>query len=401
MRTRTKLPAPNQELQAEGRPERLDPHSDGRWPRGRARPRVPDMLVGGTIGIVVVGLFGGFLFDEAVAGILSRDWRWLVGSAFWGLLAVTVPPGWVRALPGGSLEPSDYRVRLSCIAVDTAEDSTSRRVVWAEEGHPRVQRGRQSRPILSFTFEVPDTLPESRPKSRDGHEWEFGVFGTGRGPDLEAIFPVPLVGAGESTRAAVVTPVAPLNTAATRSAGVRIEREKGQVRIDLLRGRMAGVGAILGAFGSMCAATGVFIGHLAFQALSGGGLGWLFGGVAGSMALVFTTVGVLIGLAGLMGLLDRTTITLASDTIAVERSLQRNRNLIVDQIDRVEATIDSQMSGGGSAKLGYRLTAFPTIGKPVVFASGLPGSSSVRRVLQEIHDATGLPVSVTGTTESE
>ena len=404
------------------RPLLLDLGRDTRWARGRVRARHTGDAVGMSILMAGLAISGVLLYDQASAGVLAGRWPWVLGTALWGLLALTTPIPWIKSLlrwvrhrglelrlepfpgaiggyvggylqlPRGSLDSTDYLVRLSCVTVDTGGDSTTRRTRWANEGHPRVERGRNGRPILRFTFEVPDGSAPTRSDDGDGHEWEVGVVSLDRGSLLRAVFPVPVVEGSGSRRTTAVAPVTPLALERMNRAPARIERMGSRVRIQLLRGRMKGVAFALGLFGSISMGSGGFLATVAIGELGGGAFGWIMGGITGLMSAVFMVVGFLLLLTGVASVFGRSSLTLSRDSIEVKRDFRAMRTIATSDIDHVEMAIDTQMGAGADGTLGYRFKAVRTQGRSVVLASGVPGPSTAQRVSDEIEEMTGLEV---------
>ncbi|MCA9739659.1 MAG: hypothetical protein KC645_18680 [Gemmatimonadetes bacterium] len=391
---------------------------DSRWNRGLIRPPWAREWLGAGVGLVILGGMGLGAWTAAWKGIEAGDAPWIAGAALWGvgcasfLLQVSIlGTRWLRfrgvalrldpfpASPGGPLggsveipqSPSDARscrVRITCTRVETAGDSTRHHVLWAAEGHPRVERWRTGRQRLSFTFALPPDLPCSRVRGKDGCDWHVGLYVPGRGPDLDVVFLVPVLPSETPRAAQEAVRVEPLGTDAHPHPKVRVRELAGAVHIELLPGRNLRVGAAAGVFGLVFAGVGALLGAAALGAFGNNPFAALLGGLTGFVALVFVLLGLLVFGVGLATSFGSGTLIVHPDHLVQGR---RARRLPTAELDAIEATPDAQMGQGASATLSYRFTAVPTAGRPTVLLQGVPGPGPSQILARRIEAITGVP----------
>lgn len=409
------------------RPEQVDAAGasldDSRWGRGLIRPPWGREWLGAGVGLVILGGLGLGAWTAAWSGIAAGDVRWMAGAALWGVGSTSLllqgsilGTRWLRfrdvvlrldpfpASPGGQLGgsveiplgPLDARacrVRVTCTRVESEGDSTHREVLWAAEGHPRLQRWRTGRQRVSFTFDLPADLPCSRPHGNDGCDWHVGVYAPRPGPDLDLAFLVPVLPSGAPRAAQEPVAVEPLGSDAQPHPNVRVRPHPGGVRIDLLRGRNLQVGATAGLFGALFGGAGVFLGGAALGAFGAHPVAALLGGLTGFMALVFVLLGLVLLSVGLATSLGRGILVVHADHLEWGRRAER---LSTAELAAIEVTPDAQMGQGASATLSYRFSAVPTSGKPTVLLQGVPGPGASRTLAQRIEAITGVPTRFVG-----
>ncbi|MEZ4415735.1 MAG: hypothetical protein R3E10_08265 [Gemmatimonadota bacterium] len=391
---------------------------DPRWARGVVRPPWAREWAGAGVGLVILAGFGVGAWNAAWAGIDSANPLWMAGASLWAVgsaafaLQASILGGrWLRfrglalrldpfpASPGGQVggslelplaqaEPRDCRVRLTCTRVESDGDSVSHRVLWATEGHPRLQRWRAGNQRLSFTFDVPADLPASRPRKVDGCDWHVGVQYRGAGPNLDVAFLVPVLPSLAPRFAQEPSPVTTLGSNSEPHRKVRIHAAAEGLQVELLRGRNVGVGVALGIFGLLFAGSGAGLGIGAFGALRQGGLAMVLGGLTGLMAAMFVLMGALLMLVGLLPIVRRGSLTVRKAHLELGSS---ERRISVEELRSIDVTPDAQMGRGASGTLSYRFTAVPVRGKPKVLLQGVPGPGASQVVAQRIEEVTGVP----------
>jgi len=396
--------------------------SDRRWRHGRVRPTGLAEWIAGTIALGFVGVIAMVLSGLALTEFQAGSASWTLGTFVGALVVLSVVQSWIRLTlrrllvrgltlvldpfpgsPGGHVggsveiasgdtDPSRYVVRLACIRADHSGDSTSRRIVWAAEGQPQVERVRRGQVRLTFTFDVPESVPPTNGDGKDRHQWSLSLRGARTGPDLSAEFPVPVL-LGEPRQAAQYAPVQPIGTAERPHDRVRMRSDFDGVRVDFLRGRQAKLGGIAILFGAGFAGAGAFLSSAALRQLSGNLVGALTAGAMGLMALAFIGIGLMIVGAGMAAALGRSSLTFNAKHIRIAGSLRRSKTIPLSDIERIEATVDGQLGQGAASEIGYRMTAFLSAGAKVKLASGIPGPGAVRTVAERVEAETGVRVS--------
>jgi hypothetical protein len=402
------------------------------WRRGRARSRAAAELAGIWFAVTIwtalsVPMVWKLTTEPQLRG---TPWAWLIGlfvfvgvwilfqalrqSGEWlrfGRMEIELDPspGSLGGHVGGSLrvgvrhrDPEAYRVTLACVrsTLRSSGENRSRReaVVWSSEIVPSVERS--SRGVrLRFTFQVPDDLPPSEPRSEDYTYWSIRVVARVPGLDLDRAFEVPVVAADKpalaSTPAFGDPPSASLE--GPRAGPVRVERRDGATVLKYPAGRERGI------------STGLFIAGLVFVGFAGGGgwflaqellspggtFAWIAGLVGVPMVVLFGSVGLLFALLGLYNGLNALEVTFSDGQLEVRRSVLGigvGRSVPFDQVEGIEMKINGQLGQGSKAAVFYGIRAHLRNGSSMPMGDGLRGPTLAEEVAGVISDEVGIPV---------
>lgn len=312
------------------------------------------------------------------------------GGEVGGTVVVPVPTG---------RDAGAFRMVLHCVRRDSQGETVRDRVLWSREFEPRVSPGHRST-RLSFAVPLDPSLPPGDDEPA-GIRWLLGVTGAVPGLDLDASFTLPV--RPEAAPAPSGIPVLPEAPPAPRDLdlhGVSVRRDAGALLFHFGAGRTAGMGVAFGIFGA------VFLGSAAFMAVTtglttpawDGPFEWALGLVSGGFVLVFGAVGLLLLALGVWLATNRLRVEVRPDRIRTRRRVlwfvpAGGAEVMVSSVERLEASITSQVGQGGSASVGYRMVACTPSGRFTV-GDGIRGPGLLHELGRLVERETGLELEV-------
>ncbi len=347
------------------------------------------------------------LFDLAGVGLAWMAIKAVVQWRRFGRTVLTLDPfpGSLGGDVGGEIDlpvrnPADGRFDLSlnCVHVTISHSSKGsntrhEHVHWRERGEPLAEPfGSGTR--LRFRFRVPDDLPQTGEPSNNYYQWVVHVQHPGLGLDRSFEIPVFNTDAPLETRRRLE--YTPDRTTAPEipAESVRVGREAGGLQLYYPLSRNRGMATVLIVFGALCAGVAWFLtGQVMLEFMGEDGLGLLFAGMVGFMALVFGAFGGLLLLLGFYELGN--TLRVEVDHAGV-RTLRRvygipfRRKVPLDGLQRLETKITSQTGQGAKAVIRYTLRLHLRGGRKLVVGDGIRGAPVAKQVAGLIRDACGL-----------
>lgn len=345
------------------------------------------------------GALGLVILFQAIRATLR--WR-----RFRGMELVLDPfPGSLGGHVGGSVElpllrpgGADFKVSLSAVhrrVTRGKNGSTWESVLWSREIRPKVESVALG-VRLRFTFEVPEELQPSQPKSDDQIYWAVRVRAELPGADLDQAFEVPVLTTPEPlfAEAPALADDVPDDPFDLPRATVRAERSHGRVTLDYPRGREGYAGLMMIVFGAVFAGAGWFIFDTSRGFADGSGLDVLVTMFTGVFLFIFGGVGLLLLFLGVFTLVNRLTVELSQAQITSTRSVvfRKRREARIDEVERIYLKVNGQVGQGAKAEVKYEIRAVLESGKKIPLGDGIPGNALAMQIAGIIARATGLQV---------
>ena len=360
-------------------------------------------LATGAVGLL--GLAAGWLFVQAIRATLA--WR-----RFGRLEIVLDPfPGSIGGQMGGAidvalprLEARRARIILSCVEVKVTEHgknrSRSESVIWSQEQHPVVEPGPRG-VRLRFTFDVPDGVPQTQPRSAHHHLWTVRVMASVPGLDLDRAIEVPVYRTDTPLEAATAAPQSPTHaptSAATDGAvgpGVTVNRTSDGLAIAYAAKRARAAAMMVLLFG-------IVFGGFALGMLAAGSryltADGLMPGLAWPMLVLFVAIfggiGLLLSMTGLWMLGNSLRVQMGAHTFTTVRRFLgvpcKRRTIPIADVARIDLVINGQTGQGAKAEVSYRMDGVLHAGGTVRLGDGIRGTPVAERIAALVEQATGL-----------
>ncbi len=305
--------------------------------------------------------------------------------------------GGFATVPMRHVDAEAYRVAVSCVHVTEGSDSTRESVIWSREVRPVVRRVAEG-VRLEFAVSLPEGLPQASRSDGGGHRWVVRVTGTLPGLDLDAAWDVPVL-RHDPPRVSSFEASAFSEHRATGDLGrgLRAGREGGALVLHYGVARSASMGLALIAFGVLCVGSGSFIfwGSVADTSWSSP-LAALFTAFGGVFLLVFGIVGLLLVTLGTWLCANTLRVELEPRRIRTRRRFlvfSWERELAVEDVERIEARVVSQVGGGAKATVGYEISAVTAAGR-ITLGDGIRGPGRLDRISLLLEREIGCEVEV-------
>ncbi len=335
---------------------------------------------------------------------LRETLRW---QRFRGLRLELDPlPGSLGGHSGGSIDlpiqqlsEGYFRVLLVCVRdrLTRSKDGNARRqsVQWASEIVPRVERsGRGIR--LRFTFQVPDDLPPTEEPSDDCHKWMIRVQGELPGADLDQAFEVPVFRLDTVTEARDPVLSAPSAAQALElpDSVVRIRRGGQSLILHYPVGRAGLAGVMLFVFGAVFAGVGGFMFEQISGMMDGSAFGMLFVAFTSVFLVVFGGLGLLMMFLGVYSMMNSLVVEIGGGRVSTRRRFffSVSRSARIDEIERVEMDVSSQVGDGAKAEAKVRIRAFLKGGKRLCLGDDIPWGQPAEALAAMVAEELGIPV---------
>ncbi len=254
--------------------------------------------------------------------------------------------------------------------------STNTKVIWQREGVATLSAEKNAT-RCTFRFAIPDDLPESEKSSSNYHQWLLQMECDLPGIDFKRSFSVPVFKTEEAQistlKADYAKDSAPLDK--VPEGIVSITETADGLRFYYPWYRHLWMGIMMLIFGSIFAAIGYFVGTTDD--------GFIF-------LLVFAGVGVVCVLIGLYVIGNTLTTTVSSKGINVIRNIygiRFQRNVLKQDIVKLDRQIKSQMNGGTNYRVFYSIIAHTSDDRNITIADTLEGSRVADYVEKRIRSA--------------
>lgn len=302
-------------------------------------------------------------------------------------------------LPVQQLSEGDFRVLLVCVRdrLTRSKDGNTRRqsVQWASEIVPRIERsGRGMR--LRFTFQVSDDLPPTQEPSDDYHKWMIRVQGELPGADLDQAFEVPVFSLDTVTEAR--DPVLSVASAAQAlelpDSVVRIRRGGRGLILHYPVGRAGRAGIMLFVFGAVFAGMGGFMFERVADMMDGSAFGMLFVAFTAMFLVLFGGLGLLMMFLGVYSMMNSLRVEIGGGQVSTRRHFffSVSRGARIDEIERVEMDVSSQVGDGAKAEAKVRIRAFLKGGKRICLGDDIPWGQPAEALGAMVGEELGIPV---------
>ena len=296
-----------------------------------------------------------------------------IGGDFGGY--VNVPVFWKNS--------HQFNITLNCLHTQTTGSgknrSTKTSVSWQREGIADISPTSDGT-RCAFRFSIPDDLPESEKNASSYYHWLFQIECELPGIDFRRNFSVPVFKSETPqfslSMADYAKASSPLDKAPEGTVIISETAEALQFYYPWYRHLWMGFMSMV--FGSIFAVIGYFIG-----AEDAGGMVFF---------IAFGGVGIICLLIGLYIVGNTLTTTVSKKGINVVRNvygIRFQRNVVKDNIVKLQRQIKSQMQGGSRYRVYYSIVVFTRDGRQIVIADTLEGSRLAdfieKRILTALH----------------
>ena len=329
--------------------------------------------------------------------------RWLAWRRFGRLALVMDPfPGSLGGDVGGQVDlPLRYgsrhpiTVALACSRIEKRSEGADREsVIWDHDGLAEAAPAAAGTRVR-FRFAVPDSLPASSEDGDTETRWGLRLRVPGRGFDRTFELPVAASGA-ERSRSLIADSHETLladGAAQALPRGIRIERQGDSLTLYLAAFRNVGLALVLTSLGAVLSAPAVALVAVARDLFGGGLYHLILAVVPALIALVCGLLGLLLILAGLRDLgrsravlAEASGITVTSRLFGLPFGTER-----LAKVTGFDTEVGSRVGNGPGSKKVVRLTARDGSGGKLVVADGIRDPALLRRLIQDLATATGLP----------
>jgi hypothetical protein len=329
--------------------------------------------------------------------------RWLAWRRFGRLVLVMDPfPGSLGGDVGGQVDlPLRYgnrhpiTVALACSRIEKRSEGADREsVIWDRDGLAEAAPAAAGTRVR-FRFAVPVSLPASSEDGDTETRWGLRLRVPGRGFDRTFALPV-TASDPERSRARIADSHETLladGAAQALPRGIRIERQGDSMTLHLAAFRNVGLALTLTAIGGILTVPAGGLASVAGDLFGGGLFDLILAVVPGLIALVCGLLGLLLMLAGLRDLgRSRTVLAEASGITVTSRlfGLPFGTERLA-KVTGFDTEVGSRVGNGPGSKKVVRLIARDGSGGKLVVADGIRDPALLRRLIQDLASATGLP----------